>query len=80
MVARGGAPSKTKAKTGKASQASKKSRYIGQTKTPDGKGICFNFNKVEGCPNSKCNYMHVCGGCFTPKISMATCKSCRNGR
>ena len=31
--------------------------------TPDGRKICFNFNKRSGCPGH-CGFVHVCRGCF----------------
>ena len=33
--------------------------------TPDGKRICFGFNRKEGaCARTKCGFLHVCGKCF----------------
>jgi hypothetical protein len=44
------------------------------SKTPDGKGICFDFNK-NGCSRSakECRFEHVCGVCFRKGSPMGQC-------
>ena len=33
-------------------------------KTPDGKPICWKYNRKEGCSNSGCRFLHVCQRCL----------------
>jgi len=36
-----------------------------QSRTPDGKPICYKFNnEAEQCAKPKCTFLHVCGRCF----------------
>ena len=35
------------------------------SRTPDGKAICYGYNNFDvRCRDSKCRFLHVCGGCF----------------
>ena len=43
--------------------------------TPNGKRICYPFNKRgEGCRRVKCNFAHVCGTCFAEGVPMFECR------
>ena len=35
-----------------------------QSKTPDGKAICFSYNTPGQACRPKCTFLHVCGRCF----------------
>lgn len=41
--------------------------------TPDGRKICFNFNKAGGCHKKHCDFAHACQRCFG-KHSFQNCK------
>ena len=44
------------------------------SETPDGKKICYPFNKKgQGCKRAKCIFEHVCGVCFKPNVPMFEC-------
>ena len=42
------------------------------SRTPDGKPICYPYNKAEGCDRRDCPFLHVCGRCFK-RHSMQEC-------
>ena len=42
-------------------------------KTPDGRALCFKFNKESGCNDPSCRFAHVCWRCFG-KHSFQKCK------
>jgi hypothetical protein len=57
----------------KSKDAKKKKKAQGM-QTPDGKKICFHFNKASGCRlGTNCKFAHACGRCFAPNISSMTC-------
>ena len=43
------------------------------SKTPEGKPICFKYNKKSGCKNKNCRFAHVCQKCFG-KHSFTACR------
>jgi len=49
-------------------------------KTPDGKNVCYFFNRPEGCTRATCPFAHVCGKCFAPNTSMMNCSRCGTGK
>ena len=42
-------------------------------KAPDGRRICFAFNKSSGCDKASCAFAHICQRCFA-KHSFQKCK------
>ena len=52
----------TPASTGDAPPPPKKITKM--MKTPDGKPICWKYNRKEGCSNSSCRFLHVCQRCL----------------
>jgi len=42
-------------------------------KTPDGRPICFRFNKKGEQCNKRCSFAHVCGVCFKDNVPMHKC-------
>ena len=42
-------------------------------RTPDGRGVCYSFNRPSGCQVPNCGYAHVCGVCFAPGKPMHSC-------
>jgi len=48
-------------------------------KMPDGRNVCFLFNKPEGCARPTCKFAHVCGKCFAANVSMVNCGRCGTG-
>ena len=42
-------------------------------RTPDGKPVCYSFNRPTGCQVAGCTFEHVCGVCFAPGKPMHSC-------
>jgi hypothetical protein len=60
---------------GKTGKGKGKGKNKINAKTPDGKYVCFNYNKAVGCSHgTACKFQHVCGKCFAPGITMLACQ------
>ena len=64
-----------KGRAGKGGKGGKGGKAGGcAAKTPDGRSICFNFNNPDSrCGSSRCNFLHVCGLCFSTTHALFQC-------